>query len=158
MSDPTLTAFTTDFLTEALYGLGMLAFVLLLDTFLFIQIFLGFRRSSERGHGMTSFMLTWRFMVCVLLLCIVQLLSILLWAGALHAGGLVDDLTKALLFSASCYTTLGVYSDTLPVGRRFLAFYIAICGLFTFAMATTAMMGMIGSFARAAQPAKRPQP
>lgn len=158
MNAADLTLFTTNFLTEALYGLGFLAFILLLDTFLFIQILIWFKRYCERSHGVPQFRYLWRFMACVLLLCIVQLLSILLWTWGIYAKGLMDDLTTTLLFVGSCYTTLGVYSDLLPKGWRFMALYIAISGLFTFAMATSAMISMVGSFAKAQQPVKKESP
>ncbi|MFW9611746.1 MAG: hypothetical protein ACMV0J_06105 [Fluviibacter sp.] len=158
MNAADLTLFTTEFLTEALYGLGFLAFILLLDTFLFVQILIWFKRYCERSHGAPQFKYLWRFMACVLLLCIVQLLSILLWTWGIYAKGLMDNLTTTLLFVGSCYTTLGVYSDLLPKGWRFMALYIAISGLFTFAMATSAMISMVGSFAKAQQPVNKESP
>ena len=158
MNAADITLFATNFLTEALYGLGFLAFILLLDTFLFIQILIWFKRYCDRSHGEPQFKYIWRFMVCVLLLCIVQLISILLWTWGIYAKGLIDNLTTTLLFVGSCYTTLGVYSDLLPKGWRFMALYIAISGLFTFAMATSAMISMVGSFAKAQQPEKKTSP
>jgi hypothetical protein len=74
----------------------------------------------------------------------VQLGSILIWTVALYATGLIEDIRLAMLFSGSSYTTVGIFSDNLPIGWKSVAFYIAFSGLFSFAIATSSMISMLG--------------
>jgi len=148
MTPPNFQSFFETLVRDASLGLGFLAFILLLSTFLFIHISLWFRRAAPINHKYLSLRLTLRFMVAVLLICLVQILCILLWTALIYTEGLITDPTLAMLFAGSCYTTLGVYSDILPHGWRALALYIAISGLFSFAIATSAMISMLGTFSK----------
>jgi hypothetical protein len=60
----------------------------------------------------------------------------------LVALGLVPDLIKGLLFSGSCYTTVGFVDDLLPIGWKSLAFFISLSGLFSLAWTTSVMIHM----------------
>jgi hypothetical protein len=131
---------------DASFGLGILAFILLLSTFLFVRISLWFKNIRLSNRKSANMRLTFRFMMAVLLICLVQILCILLWTATIYLEGLITDPTLAMLFAGSCYTTLGIYSDILPHGWRALALYIAISGLFSFAIATSAMISMLGTF------------
>lgn len=143
MTPNELNLFTEQLVRDAFFGLGFLAVILLLNVFLSTHIFLGFKKICADSQASSVFRLLSRFMIAVLLICVVQLLSIHLWAGVIYAQGLIDNFMLAILFAGSCYTTLGIYSDMLPVGWRTVAFYIAFSGLFSFAMATSAIIGMI---------------
>lgn len=137
--------FTENMIRDAVYGLGVVAIVLLFTSALFIRIFIVFNIYCHSRDHCTSFELTIRFMLAILLICIVQVFSILIWTAALYFGGLVENLTLAMLFAGSCYTTIGIFSAKLPEGWRSIAFYIAFSGLFSFALATSAMISMIGT-------------
>jgi len=98
--DPTnLDVFTENIVRDAVYGLGVVAIVLLFTSALFIRIFIVFNTYCHSRETCSSLELTIRFMVAILLICIVQVFSILIWTAALYFGGLVQNLTLAMLFS-----------------------------------------------------------
>lgn len=148
MSTTSLTVFTELLVKEAAFGLIFVAIVLLLNSTLVLRIYLRFNAFCQKSKPARQFPLHIRFMVSMLLICLVELISILFWTGVIYAKGLVTNLTLALLFAGSCFTTLGIYSDILPEGWRFLALYICFSGLFSFAVATSALMGMITLIAK----------
>lgn len=154
MDPNNLDVFTENILKNAVFGLGGVALVLLFTSALFIRIFISFNSYCHNRLHCTSMDLTIRFMIAILLICIVQVFSILIWTAALYFGGLVNDLTLAMLFAGSCYTTIGIFSAKLPDGWRSIAFYIAFSGLFSFALATSAMISMIGTINKKILPTK----
>lgn len=148
MNASDLNQFSEQIIRDAAFGMTFLAVILLSNTFFFIQIYFWFTRSCAKLQKVVPYQLIARFMAAVLLMSLVQLASILIWTTAIYSKGLIDDIRLAMLFSGSCYTTLGVFSDTLPDGWKSLAFYIAFSGLFSFAMATSAMMSMLSVITR----------
>lgn len=145
MDHITLKLFTENILRDASFGLGVLAFVLLFATVLFVRILIIFNRYCHNCVNCTSIKLTLVFMVAILLLCIVQVCSILIWSAALYLGGLINDLNLAMLFAGSCYTTLGLFTAHIQESWQSLTFYIAFSGLFSFALATSCMMSMLNA-------------
>ncbi len=148
MNSNSLQIFTDEMLRDAAFGLGFLAILLLVNTFLFIKIFFGFSHSAAKMSKPSSYKLMAHFMMAILLMCLVQVGSIVFWTVVLYANDLIQNLHRAMLFAGSCYTTLGIYSDTLPKGWESVAFYIAFSGLFSFAIATSAMMAMLGAVSK----------
>lgn len=148
MNASDLNQFSEQIIRDAAFGMTFLAVILLSNTFFFIQIYFWFTRSCAKLQKVAPYQLIARFMAAVLLMSLVQLASILIWTAAIYSKGLIDDIRLAMLFSGSCYTTLGVFSDILPDGWKSLAFYIAFSGLFSFAMATSAMMSMLSVITR----------
>lgn len=143
-----LTLFAEELGREIAFGLVLVALVLLFNTALVLRIYLWFNAFCQRNNHPSHFQVRSAFMACLLLICMVELLCILFWAGVIYAKGLVANLMLAVLFAGSCFTTVGIYSDILPVGWRFLALIIAFSGLFSFAIATSALMGMITLLAK----------
>lgn len=82
------------------------------------------------------------FFMAVTYLMLLQILGIVLWALAIHGIGLIDDPLEAVLFVGSCYTTIGIVSDVMPMNWKLLAIFIALSGLFAVALATASMMNM----------------
>lgn len=148
MNPNNLQLFTDEMLRDAAFGLGFLVILLLVNTFLFMKIFFWFSRSTARMLQASAYKLITHFMLAILLMCLVQVGSIVFWTVVLYTNDLIDNLHRAMLFAGSCYTTLGIYSDTLPKGWQSVAFYIAFSGLFSFAIATSAMMAMLGSLSK----------
>lgn len=148
MNHIALSQFSENLVRDTVFGLGFLAVVLLTNVFLFMQIFFLFMKSCEKIVHVSPYTLIARFMGAILLMSLVQLTSILIWTTALYANGLIDTIVMAMLFAGSCYTTLGIFSDILPKGWQSVAFYIAFSGLFSFAIATSAMMSMLSQIAR----------
>lgn len=134
---------TEQMLRDAAFGLGFLAVILLINVFLVLHIYLHFKKYCAVNEQLSAFNVTNRFMIAILLICLVQILSIHLWALWIYGAGLINDPLKAVLFAGSCYTTLGIYSDILPKGWEVVALYIAFSGLFSFAMSTSAMISML---------------
>lgn len=128
---------------DAAFGLVFLSIVIVVNTILFVRIFIWFMRACTRLSKPTHFALIFLFVTGVLMMSLVQLGSILIWTVALYATGLIEDIRLAMLFSGSSYTTLGIFSDVLPKGWKSVAFYISFSGLFSFAIATSSMMSML---------------
>lgn len=82
-------------------------------------------------------------------LMIVQIIVIILWGLALYGLALVKDPMDAIMFAGSCYTTMGIVTEVMPLGWKFIAIVIALSGLFAIALATSAMINMSTLFRRA---------
>ncbi len=143
MTSPDLNVFSEQVFRDAAFGLGLLAIILVLNTILFIRIFLWFLKGSAKLVKPRALDLIILFVSSVLLMSLVQIGSIMIWTVALNVTGLIEDIRLAMLFSGSSYTTLGIFSDVLPQGWKSVAFYIAFSGLFSFAIATSSMMSML---------------
>jgi hypothetical protein len=143
MSTTNLNQFSEQIFRDAAFGLGFLAIVLIINTILFVRIFIWFMKASAKHDQTRSMNLIFLFVAAVLMMSLVQVASILIWTVAIYATGLVDNISLAMLFSGSSYTTLGIYSDVLPHGWKSVAFYIAFSGLFSFAIATSSMISML---------------
>ena len=143
MNPTELNQFSEQIVRDAAFGLVLLAIVLASNATLFIRIYLWFMNASGKLVKPEPFDLILLFVWSVLMMCLVQIASILIWTAALYLTGLIGDLRLAMLFSGSSYTTLGIFSDTLPKGWKSVAFYIAFSGLFSFAIATSAMISML---------------
>ena len=74
---------------------------------------------------------------------------VLIWAFFLMMLGLISDALIAIIFSGSCYTTVGFAPDNLPHGWKSLAFFIAFTGLFSLAWTTSVMIGMTNIYRQA---------
>jgi hypothetical protein len=145
MNHLALESFTENILRDAGFGLGVLACVLLFATVFFVRILIVFNKFCHDCKNCTSLKLTFFFMVAILLLCIVQVCSILIWSAALYFSGLITDLNLAMLFAGSCYTTLGIFTAHIQESWQSLTFYISFSGLFSFALATSCMMSMLSA-------------
>lgn len=139
----TISQFSEQLARDTAFGLGFLTIVLLVNVFLFMQIFFWFMRSCDKIVTVSPWTLLARFTGAILLMSLVQLTSILIWTVALYSNELINNIVMAMLFAGSCYTTLGIFSDILPSSWKSVAFYIAFSGLFSFAIATSAMMSML---------------
>ena len=142
-----LNQFLEQIIRDTAFGMGIFLIVLILNAYLIIHIYLWFVKKCARLVNAPPYKLIFLFAASIYVMSIVQLMSILIWTVALYANALIDDTHQALLFAGSSYTTLGIYSDTLPVGWKSVAFYIAFSGLFSFAMATSSMMSMLSTIA-----------
>ncbi|CAM3642080.1 hypothetical protein B0G85_0802 [Polynucleobacter brandtiae] len=80
---------------------------------------------------------------------LLHIAEIFIWAVGLFGFGLVGKFIDALLFSGSCYTTVGFIADILPDGWKVLPFMISFSGLFTIAWTTSGMVGMLSACKKA---------
>jgi hypothetical protein len=148
MTTEDLNQFLEQLIRDAVFGLGILAIVLVSNAYLLVQIYLWFVKKCASLVHVPPYKLIFLFVASIYVMSLVQLASILIWTAALFANALIDDIHLALLFAGSSYTTLGIYSDTLPAGWKSVAFYIAFSGLFSFAIATSSMMSMLSIIAK----------
>ncbi len=79
-------------------------------------------------------------------IALIHISEIILWSIFLNVLGLIKDPLQAVLFSGSCYTTVGFVGDILPLGWKTLAFFIAFTGLFSLAWTTSVMIGMTDAY------------
>ncbi|MGI9142063.1 MAG: hypothetical protein ACR2IJ_02630 [Fluviibacter sp.] len=134
---------------DAAFGLAMMAVVLSFNGVCFTRVLFMYRKMASWVSTSNTLGAIALFVISVLMLAIVQLVAILIWGLTLYHQGLIPTRAMAILFSGSCYTTIGVFSDLLPAGWKSLALFIAFSGLFSFAWATSIMMSMANAFTKA---------
>ena len=130
---------------DVVFGLSMMAIVLLFNGYLYslAMVFHAWLVRSTQGHS--RFLAICAFVGCVLILAVVQIVDIGIWAAGTHLTGLIPNIAQAILYSGSCFTTIGIYSDMLPTAWKATPLFIAFSGLFSFAWATSIMMTMASS-------------
>ena len=89
------------------------------------------------------------YFAAITYLMVVQILVIVLWGAALNGLALIKDPLDAIMFAGSCYTTMGIVTEVMPTGWKFIAIVIALSGLFAIALSTSAMINMSVLFRRA---------
>ncbi len=89
------------------------------------------------------------YFAAITYLMVVQILVIVLWGVALNGLSLIKDPLEAIMFAGSCYTTMGIVTEVMPTGWKFIAIVIALSGLFAIALATSSMINMSVLFRRA---------
>ena len=89
------------------------------------------------------------FFLVLILFVLVQVAAIALWAAVAMLFGVVADPVRAVLFAGSCYLTVGFVSDIAPDGWKLLPIFIAVSGIFSFALSTAALINMTPIFRRA---------
>jgi len=75
-----------------------------------------------------------------------HLVDIVIWGYALVWSGLVTDISQALYFSGSTYTTLGYGEDIMPPAWNAITAVIALSGMFCIAWTTSVLMSIITVF------------
>lgn len=101
-----------------------------------------FKRGNPNG-------VFFHYFLAIIYLMLVQMLAIIVWGAMLLIFSLVKDPVSAIIFAGSCYTTIGLEPDTLPLGWHFMSIIIALSGLFAVALATASMINMTTLFRRA---------
>jgi len=89
------------------------------------------------------------YFLAITYLMIVQIMVIIFWGIALYGLSLIKDPLEAIMFAGSCYTTMGIVTEVMPTGWKFIAIIIALSGLFAIALATSTMINMSTLFRRA---------
>lgn len=89
------------------------------------------------------------YFLAITYLMVVQIIVIIFWGLALNALALIKDPMDAIMFAGSCYTTMGIVTEVMPVGWKFIAIVIALSGLFAIALATSSMINMSVLFRKA---------
>lgn len=89
------------------------------------------------------------FYTAFVFIALIHIIEILIWAIFILRLDLIQNPVDAILFSGSCYTTVGFVTDILPEGWKSLAFFIAFTGLFSLAWTTSIMISMTDAYKNA---------
>lgn len=130
-------------LRGVLVSLFLMGIALLHNGFMFTRILFFYKRVGSKKLGTADWRQLALFFGCTLMLALVQFGAVVIWATAIYLFNLMPDWNEAFLFSGSCYTSMGIYGSSLPLGWRMISLSIAFCGLFSFGWATAATISMI---------------
>lgn len=111
------------------------------------HVIMRFERLSKKNLAAKKY--NWvfsHFYTAFIFIALIHIAEIAIWAVFILRMHLMEDGVAALLFSGSCYTTVGFIQDILPVGWKSLAFFISFSGLFSFAWTTSVMIVMTTSY------------
>ncbi|MBU3622007.1 hypothetical protein [Polynucleobacter sp. CS-Odin-A6] len=136
------------FLKEAVFSLGVMSAVVTCNIYSFTWLSLKYRKvlDQNQSHGLHFEVL--RYVLFIMFLVIAMFLSLFIWVATLMYFEFSKDWVTALLFTAGFFTTIGNTLITLPIGWRFIPSIIAFSGLFSFAWATGASIGMFNYLSR----------
>jgi hypothetical protein len=137
-------------LKEILVGTFFLLIILIYHGSAINKVTMRFDRLTEGNLAKKQY--NWVFFhlyVAFNSIALIHIFEVLLWAIFLRTLGLMDDTLAAIIFSGSCYTTVGFAPDNLPQGWKSLAFFIAFTGLFSLAWTTSAMINMTSVYRQA---------
>jgi len=130
-------------LKEILIGTGILLIVLIYHGGAINHVIMRFERMAAKNMANKQYnWVFFHFYVAFNSIALIHILEVLMWAVFLLMLGLIDDGLTAIIFSGSCYTTVGFAADTLPHGWKTLAFFIAFTGLFSLAWTTSGLVSM----------------
>jgi hypothetical protein len=130
---------------QTVYGVVMIGLVLGLNSSAIVKTVYFFKTSLSNGSQPSRLKANVLFVICTQLLALAQLGLIAVWAGSLWLIGLFPDWESSLRFSASSYTTMGIFSVELPDGWHLTPTFIAFSGLFSFSWAATSTITMLST-------------
>lgn len=133
---------------EVIVSLLLMGLALFYNGFMFTQTLFFYKRVGAVREGKPDWRQIMVFMSCTLLLALTQFGAVTIWAASIYFYGLIPSWDDAFLFTGSCYTSMGIYGNTLPPGWRMLSLSIAFTGLFSFGWATAATISMISDLKR----------
>ncbi|WP_062308959.1 ion channel [Polynucleobacter sinensis] len=109
-----------------------------------------FKRLTKANLALAQYnRVFFHFYLAFVYIALIHIVEILMWAFFILRMDLIEKPVDAILFSGSCYTTVGFISDVLPDGWKSLAFFIAFTGLFCLAWTTSIMIGMTNTYQNA---------
>jgi len=132
-------------LPQTVFGVVMIGIVLALNSAVIVRVILFFKASLQNSIKPSKLRANLLFILCTQLLALAQLGLIAIWAGSLLVIGLFLNWDSSLRFSASSYTTMGIFSVEMPDGWHLVPTFIAFSGLFSFAWAATSTISMLGA-------------
>lgn len=132
---------------EILIGTVLLLIVLVYHGGAINHVIMRFERMASKNMARKQYnWVFFHFYVAFNSIALIHIIEVLMWAAFLLMLGLIDDGLTAIIFSGSCYTTVGFGEDSLPHGWKTLAFFIAFTGLFSLAWTTSGLMSMTGTY------------
>jgi hypothetical protein len=135
---------------EILIGTALLLIVLIFHGSAINHVIMRFERQTTNNLALKKF--NWvfvHFYGAFIFIVLIHIFEVLIWAFFLIKLDLIGDALIAIIFSGSCYTTVGFATDNLPRGWKSLAFFIAFTGLFSLAWTTSVMIGMTNIYRQA---------
>ena len=135
---------------EILVGTILLLVVLIFHGSAINHVIMRFERQTTNNLAHKEY--NWvfiHFYGAFIFIALIHIIEVLIWAFFLLMLGLISDALIAIIFSGSCYTTVGFAPDNLPHGWKSLAFFIAFTGLFSLAWTTSAMINMTNIYRQA---------
>jgi hypothetical protein len=133
--------------TDIFFGILCLIIILVFHGSLINHIIMRFDKKTDTNLRLGQYNRVFvHFYVSFFYIALVHICEIILWSFFILGLGLMSNGVQALLFAGSCYTTVGFIADTLPVGWKSLAFFIAFTGLFSLAWTTSVMIGMTNAY------------
>lgn len=135
---------------EILVGTALLLVVLIFHGGAINHVIMRFERLTTNNLALKEY--NWvfiHFYGVFIFIALIHIFEVLIWAFFLVKLDLVGNALIAIIFSGSCYTTVGFATDNLPHGWKTIAFFIAFTGLFSLAWTTSAMIGMTNIYREA---------
>jgi hypothetical protein len=137
-------------LKEILVGTALLLVVLIFHGSAINHVIMRFERITTKNLANQQYnWVFYHFYFAFNSIALIHIFEVLLWAAFLMILGLMGDALSAIIFSGSCYTTVGFAPDSLPYGWKSLAFFIAFTGLFSLAWTTSVMINMTNVYRQA---------
>ena len=146
-----------EFGRDTAFGLLIMSIILAFNGIFFTRVLFTYRKMANRAWTQNSLGAIALFVISVMLLAVVHLVAILIWGITLFHADFIPTRAMAILFAGSCYTTIGIFSDLLPVGWKPLSLFIAFTGLFSFAWSTSIMISMANSLTQAWDKSNKPK-
>jgi hypothetical protein len=142
--------FLLPLIKEIMVGTALLLLVLIYHGSAINHVIMRFDRITKKNLANQHYnWVFFHFYVAFNSIALIHIFEVLLWACFLMALGLMGDALSAIIFSGSCYTTVGFAPDALPQGWKSLAFFIAFTGLFSLAWTTSVMINMTNVYRQA---------
>jgi len=142
--------FLLPLLKEIFVGTVLLLIVLIYHGIAINHVIVKFERLTTKNLTLEQYnWVFFHFYVAFNSIALIHMFEVLLWALFLLMLGLISDPLTAIIFSGSCYTTVGFAADSLPHGWKSLAFFIAFTGLFSLAWTTSVMINMTNVYKQA---------
>lgn len=139
--------FSIIFAKEVLLGLLGLILILFLHGSAINHLYMRFDVKTKKNLQTSQYnRIFFHFYLSFMFIALIHILEIGIWAHYLLLLGLISDPIQSLLFSGSCYTTVGFVQDILPEGSKSIAFFIAFTGLFSLAWTTTILIDMTKTY------------
>ena len=127
---------------EITCGILIMGLVSIVNAYTFSWIMLSYRKALSTSSQRSEHFEIMRFVFYTLRLVVSMILSLSVWVFALTYFHFVDDWLDALLYATSFFTSVGNFNVPMPYGWRMIPSIIAFSGLFSFAWATAATIGM----------------
>jgi hypothetical protein len=139
--------FSIIFAKEVFLGLLGLILILIFHGSAINHLYMGFDVRTKKNLQTSQYnRIFFHFYLSFIFIALIHILEIGIWAHYLLLLGVISDPIQSLLFSGSCYTTVGFIEDILPEGSKAIAFFIAFTGLFSLAWTTTILIDMTKTY------------